>query len=201
MRRRDFITLLGGAAAWPVVARAQDSTMPVIGYLGNYGTGAVPDTTSERSLAAFRKGLMETGYEEGRNVRMEYRWIAGQNGQLPSLLRDLIDRRVTVLAAVASTAAALAAKGATQTIPIVFRIGGDPVAAGLVASLNRRAATLRARPRLALNSDRSGSKCCAKCCRQAQQSRSCPIRPMPTLHAKHKKSRRRRSSWACACLS
>jgi putative ABC transport system substrate-binding protein len=102
MNRRNIIALLGGAAAWPVTARAQDSTIPVIGYLGNYGTGAVPDTTNERSLSAFRKGLMETGYEEGRNVRMEYRWIAGQNGQLPSLLRELIDRRVTVLAPVAS---------------------------------------------------------------------------------------------------
>ena len=133
IRRRTFITLLGGAAAWPLAARAQQR-LPVIGYLGGYG--AAPGN-SQSNLAAFRKGLAEIGYAEGRNVAIEYRWVADQNDRLPAMLRDLINRGVAVLAPITSTAAALAAKAATQTIPIVFRIGGDPVAAGLVATLNQ----------------------------------------------------------------
>jgi putative ABC transport system substrate-binding protein len=136
--RRELISFLGSAAAaWPLAARAQDSTMAAIGYLGSYGAGAVAAPTGARNLALFRKGLMETGYVEGRNVRIEYRWVAGQNDRLPALLRDLIERGVAVLAPVSSTAAALAAKAATQSIPIVFRIAGDPVAVGLVTRLNQ----------------------------------------------------------------
>jgi putative ABC transport system substrate-binding protein len=138
MRRREFIAGLGIATVWPLAARAQQPAMPVIGYLGNYGAAAVGEAASdELILAAFRKGLGETGYVEGRNVAIEYRWVAGQNEKLPALLHDLIERGVVVLATPGSTAAALAAKAATQTIPIVFRIGGDPIATGLVARLNR----------------------------------------------------------------
>jgi putative tryptophan/tyrosine transport system substrate-binding protein len=131
MRRREFIAGLGSAAtALPIAARAQQQPVPVVGYLDNYaGEG-------ERSRAAVLKGLADTGFVEGRNVAIEYRWVAGQNEKLPALLRDLIERRVAVLATPGSTAIALAAKAATQTIPIVFRIGGDPVARGLVPSLN-----------------------------------------------------------------
>ena len=129
MRRREFIAGLGSTAAWPAVGRAQQRTMPVIGLLGG--------RPGQPTLAAFRTGLAETGYEEGRNVAIEYRWVNNRNDQLAALLRDLINRGVAVLAPVSGTATALAAKAATQTIPIVFRIGGDPVAAGLVARLNR----------------------------------------------------------------
>jgi len=137
MRRRQFIAGLGSAAAWPLAGRAQRSSVPVIGYLGNYGLGSVASNgISERAQAAFLKGLAETGHVEGRSVAIEYRWVAGQNEKLPAILHDLIERRVAVLATLGSTAMALAAKAATQTIPIVFRIGGDPVANGLVPNLN-----------------------------------------------------------------
>jgi len=132
MKRREFITLVGGAtAAWPLTARAQQSAMPVVGYLRN-GTRAV----SARSEAALRQGLGSMGFVEGHNVAIDYRYAENQNDRLPALVDDLVRRRVSLIYA-AENASALAAKAATTTIPIVFRIGGDPIQLGLVTSLNR----------------------------------------------------------------
>jgi putative tryptophan/tyrosine transport system substrate-binding protein len=129
LKRREFVTLLGGAAAWPHTARAQQPTMPVVGF--------VNVRSDPRTAIALRKGLSEAGFIEGQNVTVEYHGLEGQNDRLPALMADLVRRRVAVIATPASSAAALAAKAATTTVPIVFGVGDDPVKLGLVASLAR----------------------------------------------------------------
>jgi ABC-type uncharacterized transport system substrate-binding protein len=132
VKRREFITLLGGATAWPLAARAQERAMPVIGFMTSVGPNDRPSL-----LSAFRRGLGEAGYVEGRNITIEYRFADHQHGRLPALAADLVGRKVAVILAAGGGASVLAAKAATTTTPIVFTTGGDPVQEGFVGSFNR----------------------------------------------------------------
>lgn len=132
MRRRDFISLVGGAAAWPLAAQGQQPAMPVVGFLHSGTPGPFAHV-----LQAFRKGLGETDYVEGRNLVIEQRWAEGQYDRLPALAAELVRRRVSVIAATGGTASGLAAKSMTERIPIVFVLGGDAVQSGLVTSISR----------------------------------------------------------------
>src|SRR5262245_31505238 len=133
MRRREFISLLGGAVTWPLAARAQQTGLPVIGFIGGAES---PEPYAER-LDAFRQGLKETGFVEGQNVTVEYRWAQSHFARYPDLAAELVRRKVAVIAATGGEPGPQAVKAATQTIPIVFTANGDPVREGLVASLNR----------------------------------------------------------------
>src|SRR5829696_8133147 len=132
MRRREFMALVGGAAAWPISAPAQQTDNPIIGYLG-------PESPSRFAsrVRAFRDGMAEAGYIEGRNIGIEFRWAEGQYNRLPALAEDLVKQQVAVIVAPGGAPVALAAKSATATIPIVFEMGGDPIALGVVGNLSR----------------------------------------------------------------
>ena len=138
LRRRDFITVLGGAVAWPFAARGQQPVLPTIGFLSGLTESAAGPYAS-----AFRRGLAEEGYVEERNVDILYRWAETQFERLPTLVADLVRRRVAVIVATGGAAAALTAKSATTTIPIVSTFGTDPVEVGLVARINHRVVTLQ----------------------------------------------------------
>jgi putative tryptophan/tyrosine transport system substrate-binding protein len=166
MRRRDFIGVIAGSASlWSLTARAQQPLMPTIGILGSTSS-----RVQANFLRAFHQGLGEAGYVEGRNATVEYRWADDQNEKLPALAADLVRRQVNVIVAAASTPAALTAKAATATIPIVFLLGSDPVAAALVDNLARPGGNVTG-VTSTWSWGRNGWSCCANCCPQRMSLR------------------------------
>jgi len=159
MKRREFITLVGGAAAWPLIARAQQPAMAVVGFLSSRSPREAAPV-----VAAFRKGLAKTGYAEGQNVTIEYRWADGRYDKLAALAADLARRQVAVIVATGGEPSALAAEAATSTIPIVFTSGGDPVKLGLVTSLSRPAGNATGVSLFFGAFGRNGLSCCRSCC-------------------------------------
>jgi putative tryptophan/tyrosine transport system substrate-binding protein len=175
MRRRDFIALGSAAAAWSIEARAQQPALPVVGFLGSDS----PELYTDR-LRAFRRGLRDAGYIESENVVIEYRWANGDNNRLPALAAELVGLRVNVLIS-STTPAALALKAATTSIPIVFFIAGDPVALGLVGSLNRPGANITGATALTLEAGKNGCSFCGRRCRQRPNLLFLSTRPAPIL--------------------
>jgi putative tryptophan/tyrosine transport system substrate-binding protein len=193
MRRWDFITLVCGVAgAWPLASVAQQPAMPVIGFLSSIS----PDDRQAPMTRGYLQGLAETGFVEGRNVTIEYRWASGHYDQLPAMVADLISRRVSVIDAVAGSAPGLAAKAATTTIPIVFQTGSDPVRDGLVSSINRPTGNITGVTRLGTTVEPGDWNFCMNWCpahRQFPCSSILQIRP-PTTSSKRYKTRR--NHWA-----